>query len=362
MSKVRIGLVFGGKSGEHEVSIRSAKSIYDALNRDTYDVTLMGIDKVGGWHVIEEEKLLAGIRQIETGDNTQAIVSPQKPGRLLPHGEEMEQVDVYFPIVHGTYGEDGTVQGMCELMNAAYVGAGVLGSAVGMDKEIMKRLWVQAGLPVADWVALKSHEITDNNLRRAAKRLRYPVFVKPANLGSSVGISKAHTFNELETAAKKAALYDTKILIEAAVSGRELECSVLGNENPIASVPGEVKPMHEFYDYEAKYIDEHGAELSIPAALTKKQTAAVRKLAVSAYKAVECEGMGRVDMFLKENGDLVLLEINTLPGFTSISMYPKLWEASGVAYPDLLDRLIQLALERKAKKDALVRSYEPMEQ
>lgn len=314
MGKLRVGLVFGGRSGEHEVSVRSAESIYRNLDKNKYKIIKIKIGEDGKWD-----------------------------------GDLMKNIDVFFPIVHGTYGEDGSLQGLFELLNVAYVGAGVLGSAVGMDKDVMKRLLLQAKIQVADYVVLRKGE--------KIGEVEFPVFVKPANMGSSVGISKAHDEAELQTAINEAFEYDTKVLIEEAVSGQEVECAVLGNEKPIASVVGEVIPRHEFYDYEAKYIDENGAELIIPARLSKKLADEVRKVAVRAYRVLECSGMARVDMFVTLGGKVVVNEINTLPGFTSISMYPKLWEASGVSYGELLDKLIQLAIEIKQTRDRLKRSY-----
>jgi D-alanine-D-alanine ligase len=323
MKKLRVGLVYGGRSGEHEVSIRSAESIRNNLDKKKYQVVDIKIDKKGKWDI--------------------AI---------------LKRVDVVFPVVHGTFGEDGCLQGLLEMMDKAYVGAGVLGSAVGMDKEVMKRLFCQANIPTAKFETAKKWEVSDVLLRMIAGELKYPLFIKPANLGSSVGISKAHNMNELKTAVVEAGKYDTKILFEEAIEGREIECAVLGNRKPEASMPGEIKPTHEFYDYEAKYVDENGATLEIPAKLTKNQIKEVQEMAIRAYRALDCEGMARVDMFLKSSGKIVVNEANTLPGFTNISMYPKLWEESGLTYGKLLDRLISLAIERKQERDELVRSYQ----
>ena len=333
-----MGLVFGGRSGEHEVSVRSAASIYWALDRKKYKVELLGVDKGGGWHRIDQKWLPSGaeMKSLPSGDKT-----------LVP---QEEKVDVFFPIIHGTYGEDGCLQGMFELMDAAYVGAGVLGSAVGMDKDVQKRLLLQAGIAVAKYqVARRGEEL---------KVAKYPVFVKPANMGSSVGISKCKSRSELKKAVEQAFKYDTKVLIEEAVEGREIEVSVLGNEKPITSLAGEVIPVgHEFYDYQAKYIDEKGAKLEIPVKLSKTKTKEIQELAKKAFKVLECSGMARVDMFLRPDGKLVVNETNTLPGFTNISMYLKLWEVSGLVYGKLLDRLIELALEAKRRKDKLKRSF-----
>lgn len=339
MAKLRVGLVFGGKSGEHEVSVRSAAAIYRALDKNKYEVRLLGIDKEGGWHVVKQNWLPAGtqMKSLPSGEKT-----------IVPHEEK---VDVFFPIVHGSFGEDGCLQGLLELADAAYVGAGVLGSAVGMDKDVQKRLLMQADIPVA------KYQVWEGKMK-----LKYPVFVKPANMGSSVGISKVsnQSKSKFKKALGEAFKYDMKIVVEEAIEGRELEVAVLGNERPAASLPGEVIPKgHEFYDYEAKYIDEDGAQLDIPAKnLGKNKIEEIRKLAIKTYQTLACEGMARVDMFLRPDGEIVVNEINTLPGFTSISMYPKLWEATGLNYGDLLDRLIELAMEKHTHKLRLVRSYE----
>lgn len=342
MNKILVGLVFGGKSGEHEVSVRSAKSIFEALNKSKYEVSLLGVDKTGGWHKVDQKWLPQGgeMKSLPSGDNS-LVVQEQK-------------IDVFFPIIHGSFGEDGCLQGLLELMNVPYVGAGVLGSAVGMDKDVQKRLLMQAGIRVAKYQVIY-------DMRDKIYGLNYPVFVKPANMGSSVGISKCKSEGKLIQAIKEALKYDTKVIIEEEVKGRELEVSVLGNRNPIASVPGEVTPKgrHEFYDFEAKYLDEKGAILQIPAKnLSLSKIKEIRDFAVKTYKILECSGMARVDLFMRPNGQLVINEINTLPGFTSISMYPKLWEATGLKYSDLLDKLIELALEKKSEKDKLKRSFD----
>lgn len=319
MKKIKVGIVFGGRSSEHEVSIKSAESIFRNLDREKYTPVMVKIGKDGGcdW-------------------------------------ESLRKVDVVFPIVHGSFGEDGCLQGLLELWNIAYVGTGVLGSAVGMDKDVQKRLLMQAGIPVARYQAIY-------DLRFMNYELKYPVFVKPANMGSSVGISKVTKKVGLQKAVDEAKKYDNKVLVEEFVPRREIECAVLGD--PVigkveASVPGEVIPQgHAFYDYEAKYIDEKGAVLEIPAKLSKVKIKEVQQLAIMVFTTLGGEGMGRVDMFIKENGDLVVNEINTLPGFTNISMYPKLWEASGLSYAKLLEKLIELATERKKRQDKLVRSF-----
>jgi D-alanine-D-alanine ligase len=279
----------------------------------------------------------------------------EKDGQL--DMEKVKWAEVIFPVTHGTFGEDGCLQGLLEILDKPYVGAGVLGSAVGMDKEVMKRLLTQANIPVAKWEVAKRWEVSEMFLKMVVASLKFPVFVKPANLGSSVGITKAHDIAELRQAVQTAGQYDSKIIFEENIAGREIEVAVLGNDRPEASVPGEIKTKREFYDYQAKYVDENGAILEIPAKLPKTAIKEAQTMSIRAFRALECAGMARVDMFLTPRGRWIVNEINTLPGFTNISMYPKLWEASGLPYPKLLDRLINLALERKKLKDELKRSY-----
>lgn len=390
--KLRVGVLFGGRSGEHEVSLLSANSVLNAIDKKKYEVIPIGITKEGRWVTAEHaEELLRGSQQaalepphqrggpeLRAGDpkatsgatvlSTGAdFVMPPVPGstELQPFsgprrraGDRAIDVDVIFPVLHGTFGEDGTIQGLLELADLAYVGAGVLGSAAGMDKDVMKKLFSAAGLPIVKHVAFLrgEWERDSKNIRKLVeKQLKYPMFVKPANLGSSVGISKAHNREELAPAIDEAAKFDRKIVVEEGVGGkkekaRELECSVLGNDAPEASVPGEIVPAKEFYDYDAKYIDE-GSRLIIPAKLGKKQTRCVQEMAIAAFRAVDCAGLARVDFLMDPNNErLYVNEINTMPGFTAISMYPKLWAASGLSYPKLIDRLIDLGLERHAEK------------
>ena len=318
--KTTVAVIYGGRSGEHEISIRSAKSIKAGLDRERYDVVDYFIEKNGRW----------------------------EPGPILPEPGAQPEIDVVFPVLHGTFGEDGTVQGLLELADLAYVGAGVMASSVSMDKEIMKRICIERGLPVVEYVVF-DRDCMD---AEAAARLGYPLFVKPANLGSSVGISKVHFAAELEPALRLAAEFDRKIIVERGIEGRELECAVLGNDHPEASLPCEILPSKEFYDYEDKYLLDQ-AQFLLPAPLDSSQTAELRRLAVECYRAVGCEGMARVDFLLEAaTGKLYLNEINTIPGFTSISMYPKMWEHSGISFSALLDRLISLALERHAARKA----------
>jgi D-alanine-D-alanine ligase len=321
--KARVAVIYGGRSGEHEVSLRSAKSIMDAMDPEKYKVLHYLISKEGKW----------------------------SPRPIVPEPRANPEIDVVFPVLHGTFGEDGTIQGLLELAELPYVGAGVLASSASMDKEVMKRLAKERGLPVVDYLVMSSQDVS--NVKGVCARFAFPVFVKPANLGSSVGISKARNCEELKTALELAASYDRKVIVERGVIGREFECSVLGNSDPVAAVPCEILPSRDFYDYDDKYLLEKAGTI-IPADLSPEQTSELQRLAVECYRAVECEGMARVD-FLMESATqkLYINEINTIPGFTSISMYPKMWEYSGLAMPKLIDRLIELALERHASKKRL---------
>jgi D-alanine-D-alanine ligase len=361
--KIRVGIIFGGKSGEHEISLLSAQSVMRAIDKDKYEIVPIGITSEGRW-------LMGGdpLKALTGGQMT----LPRLLGAPLPHHtsskvsralaldtprSNVPPVDVIFPVLHGPLGEDGTVQGLLELADIPYVGAGVAASAVGMDKAMMKDIFRAHGLPVAPYLAfLRSQWNHDPTAVTAQieERIGFPCFVKPANLGSSVGISKVHDPLELDAALAEAASFDRKLVIEWAVpQAREIECSVLGNDDPIASVPGEIKPEREFYDYEAKYFDDR-TQLIIPASLSDEMTARVREMAVKAFKAIDCSGMARADFLLSaQTGELFVSEVNTIPGFTSISMYPKLWEASGIPYSELIDRLIDLALERHADKRRL---------
>ncbi len=387
VKKLRVGVLFGGRSGEHEVSLLSAASILKAIDKSKYDVVPIGITKEGKWlTAANAERLLDGKPPVEpralragdpeatagaavlargdavvvppvpVGDGGQALEAFETPRRRAE--DRAIDVDVVFPVLHGTFGEDGTIQGLLELADIAYVGAGVLGSAAGMDKDVMKRLFREAGLPIVKHLTiLRSEWEREPNVvrKKIEKALRYPVFVKPANLGSSVGISKVSERKQLAAAMDEAAKFDRKLIIEEGVGGtkgkaREIECSVLGNDAPEASVPGEIVPAADFYSYDAKYIDE-GSRLVIPARLSRAQGKQVREMAVRAFQAVDGSGLGRVDFLMEpRSGKIYVNEINTMPGFTAISMYPKLWEASGLAYPKLIDRLIQLGLERHAEK------------
>src|SRR6266851_2226764 len=391
MKKLRVGILFGGRSGEHEVSLLSAASVLNAIDKNKFEVVPIGITKEGRWLTAgEAQRMLHGQpldedRHLRAGDpeatpgaavlaSGEAVVVPPEPvhrgsgSSMVPFqtdsaparraSDRAINVDVIFPVLHGTFGEDGTIQGLLELADIPYVGAGVLGSAAGMDKDIMKSLFRAAGLPIVKHVTvLRSEwELSPNKVQKLVEsKLRYPVFVKPANLGSSVGISKARNRKELGAAIEEAARFDRKIVIEEGVGGknrkaREVECSVLGNDRPEASVPGEIVPGTEFYDYSAKYLDE-GSQLIIPAKLTKAETKKIQQLAIAAFKAVDCSGLARVDFLMDpKNRKIYVNEINTMPGFTAISMYHKLWAASGLSYPKLIERLIQLGMERHVEK------------
>jgi D-alanine-D-alanine ligase len=358
--KIRVGVVFGGRSAEHEVSLQSARNVLEALDRSKYEPVLIGIDRDGRWHLDEQTAALfqqaRPLPNLAVGaDREVALVARGEKSRLLDlaAGRELGQLDVVFPVLHGPYGEDGSVQGLCRLANLPCVGAGILGSAVGMDKDVMKRLLRDAGIPVARFLVLARGAPAD--FAAVTPALGSPVFVKPANLGSSVGISRAATAAEYRRAVAAAFTYDTKVIVEESVAGREIECAVLGNDAPAASVPGEILTGggHAFYDYDAKYTDEHGAKLVIPASLDPRVAERVRAMAVHAFSVLCCEGMARVDMFLRGDSEILVNEINTIPGFTKISMYPKLWEATGVSYQQLVDRLITLAVERHGVERAL---------
>jgi D-alanine-D-alanine ligase len=380
VKKLRIGVVYGGRSGEHEVSVASAASIIKHLDRGRYDPVPIRIEKDGRWTLADKPPSVIKAAEVIESARLQAA-RPTRPGReahLIAHpgddtvltierrdgGEQGTSavvtglgLDVIFPVLHGPYGEDGTVQGLLELANVPYVGAGVLGSAVGMDKAVMKQLFAAHGLPQVKYVVTIRREWErdgESVTARVERELGYPVFVKPANLGSSVGISKARNADELAEAVRLAAEFDRKIVIEAAVpKAREIEVAVLGNDDPEASIAGEIVPSREFYDYEAKYLDE-GSKALIPAPITDAQMQQVRSMSIAAYRAVDGAGMSRVDFLMDgETGALYLNEVNTIPGFTTISMYPKLWEATNLPYPELIDRLISLALERHAEKQHL---------
>jgi D-alanine-D-alanine ligase len=352
MDSPTVCILYGGRSGEYEVSCRSAASVAGNLDPRRYRQVLIGIDKNGRWHLQRK----ARFRRASYGQSLE-VVPASKPVSVVP-GQGLAQdcqpipADVVFPVLHGTFGEDGTVQGLLETADLPYVGAGVLGSSLAMDKEKSKEIWRQSGLPVVDFLVVR--DSSEKSAAAVLKRLQLPLFVKPATAGSSVGISKVHSEEQLRPAIAEALGFDVKAMVEGAVDAREIECAVLGNESPEAFAPGEILPNHEFYSYEAKYIDPAGATLELPADLPEKTSREIRRLAVAAFRAVECSGMARVDFFLERgSGRILLNEINTIPGFTNISMYPKMCEASGLPYPKLLDRLIRLALERHRRRRSL---------
>jgi len=369
IKKIKIGIFFGGKSGEHEVSFCSASSIIKAIDKDKYTVVPIGITKEGRWISPQDSKLALQSGKIEGKSTVILLNSPSGNALIrtdnnqrLDKSSTLERIDVIFPVLHGPYGEDGTVQGLLELANIPYVGAGVAASAISMDKDLMKIIFQQKGLPILKWLTIRRKEWQKDKekiLSSIQNGFEYPLFVKPTNLGSSVGITKVHEKEELEGAIDLASSYDRKILIEEGLEEiREIECGVLGNDELRASVAGEVRPAGEFYDYNSKYIDKE-TQLIVPADLPDGVSQEVQEIALRAFIAVDAAGMARVDFFVsKKENKIYLSEINTIPGFTSVSMYPRLWEASGISYPDLIDRLIQLALERHQDKNKNKTSYE----
>lgn len=372
MKKLRVAVLYGGRSGEHEVSLQSAASVIHYLDRDRFEIVPVAIDKQGRWN-LNDISLLEGKKSLPVFKDAPKVVLPPHPSEsdggsaLIRLGEsgEARGIDVVFPVMHGPLCEDGTIQGLLELADLPYVGCGVLASAIAMDKEMAKRVARDAGIPIVPYVSLK-HEVWKKERQQLAKsiaeQLGYPVFVKPANLGSSVGVHKVREPGGLGAALEDAFNYDRKVLVEAAVNAREIEVSVLENleagADPLVSIPGEIDPAHEFYSYEAKYLDEQGAGLIIPAKLNPEETKRAQDIARRVFIALECEGMARVDLFLdRTSGEFFFNELNTIPGFTSISMYPKLWEASGIGYRELLSRLVDLALSRHEKKKTLLREF-----
>ncbi|WP_217587288.1 D-alanine--D-alanine ligase [Lentibacillus saliphilus] len=362
MKKKKVGIIFGGKSAEHEVSLQSAKNIVDAIDTEKYDVVLLGIDKQGKWHLNDPSSYLLNAEnpkliQLNKSNDPVAVVPGALDGQMIHanDGDALDQLDVVFPIVHGTLGEDGSLQGMLRIADLPFVGPSVLGSSICMDKDITKQLLAAADINVAKGLTYTHAQKAAINYETAADALGTPMFIKPANQGSSVGVSKVSTKAEFDQAIDEAFDYDHKVVIEESIIGREIECSVLGNAEPMASLPGEILPQTEFYSYESKYIDEKGAELAIPAELSADDVTRIQETAVKAFQTLQCEGLARVDFFLTEAGDIYVNEVNTLPGFTKISMYPKLWEISGLPYTDLISKLIELAIERH-EADAKLKS------
>lgn len=364
--KMRVGVIFGGRSGEHEVSLRSAESVINAIDKSRYEVVPIGITQEGRWLVSGDAKNMLPQTVMASNNHQQVAIigDPTRQGLTRLDRGTSESLDVVIPVLHGTYGEDGTIQGLLEMASVPYVGCGVLASATGMDKVVMKQLFTQAGLTVIEyeWFLRSSWEENQQAIiKQISRRLGFPVFVKPANLGSSVGISKAKDKEELRAAINDAARYDRRIIVERAVVGREIEVSILGNEHPAASLPGEIITGHEFYDYEDKYVDT-ASRTDVPARLPKKVIERIQRDGVKAFQAIDGSGLARVDFFVeRETNRVIINEINTMPGFTSISMYAKMWEASGISYTELIDRLIALAIERHRDRSRNLTSYKPRE-
>ena len=360
MKKIRVAVIFGGRSAEHEVSLQSARNVIESLNKDLYEPVLIGIDRSGRWFLNENSMQLLHsdnpkMIQLAEKKNEVALTPTGKSRKLinLDNNESAGDIDVIFPVLHGPYGEDGTIQGLAKMANVPCVGAGITGSAIGMDKDVMKRLLRDAGIPICKFITLTENILPDYPYEKIVNELGIPFFIKPANLGSSVGISLVHDAVAFKEAVTEAFSYDLKVIVEEEIKGREIECAVLGNENPAASVAGEILPSDEFYSYNAKYIDEKGAVLEIPAKLTDKLLKRVREISVRTFKILECRGMARVDMFITPDEKIIINEINTIPGFTKISMYPKLWAYTGISYSELTDKLIRLAIEDFRKRGKL---------
>lgn len=359
---IKVAVIFGGRSAEHKVSLRSAKNIVAALDSTKYEPVLIGIDNDGQWHYHGDAMQLLHSddpSKIEMNAVMPVILSQNSDQHSIVSetGEMINSIDVIFPVLHGTYGEDGAIQGFAKLANLACVGPGILGSAIGMDKDVMKRLLRDAGIGIADFVTARSSNPKEFTYSQVSKQFGTTLFVKPANMGSSVGISKVVSESDFEKALDLAFQFDNKVIIEEQIVGREIECSVLGNDHPRVSIPGEIIPVDGFYSYERKYLDEHGAALEIPAKLTEEQTKAIQDIALQTYTCLELEGMSRVDVFLKENDQIIVNEVNTLPGFTEISMYPSLWEHEGKSIETLVDELIQYAIKKHKQLNSLSVKY-----
>lgn len=360
MNKLGVGILFGGKSAEHEVSLQTARNVVDAIDKDKYDITLIGIDKIGKWYLCNNSHFLISendpsLIKLNTGSNLVSLLPFKSENQLITQtSQNLPHLDVVFPLLHGTFGEDGTIQGLLKLAHIPYVGADVLGSAIAMDKDVTKRLLKEAGIPITNFKTVhKNNDIPEFEKIRNVFGL--PFFVKPANAGSSIGVSKIRSIDEYEKAVSLAFSYDNKILIEKAVAGREIEFSILGNQNdPIVSLPGEIIVNDDFYSYDAKYINSTGSSSQIPANIPEDITKKMQEMAIKTYKTLSCEGMARVDMFLTKDAEIFVNEINTIPGFTKISMYPKLWAASGISYAELIDRLIDLAIKRHLRDQKLL--------
>jgi D-alanine-D-alanine ligase len=359
-NKIRVAVLFGGRSAEHEVSLQSARNVIDAIDKDRYETVLIGIDRSGGWFLNENSMSLLHsdnpqLIALNKSNRSISLVPGDTSGRLvdLQNPASIASIDVIFPVLHGPYGEDGSVQGLAKLANVPCVGSDILGSAIGMDKDVSKRLLRDAGIPVARHICVKRHDLCDALPEKIEQTFGFPVYVKPANMGSSVGVVKVAKAADLIPAIHIALQYDPKILIEASINGREIECAVLGNDEPIVSIAGEIETDDGFYSYEKKYIDAAAAVLKIPAKLEPGDLEGLQAIALKSFQVLETRGMARVDMFLTADGEIYVNEINTIPGFTAISMYPKLWQASGISYKDLIDRLIRLAIEEYESKASL---------
>ncbi|MDO8240447.1 MAG: D-alanine--D-alanine ligase [Candidatus Moranbacteria bacterium] len=351
--KIKLAIIFGGKSAEHEVSIKSARNIIQASDKKKYELIILGVSKAGEWFQFEEADMLSSRNVFASKRKKAVTVHAEKNGMVVQSNSKKTKIEVVFPIIHGTFGEDGTLQGMLKAYGVPFVGPSILGSAVGMDKDVAKRLMREVGIPVSKFLVYRKKQASELSFEKIKKALGIPFFVKPANLGSSVGISKVKNKNDFGQAIKDAFAYDNKIIIEEAVMGKEIECSVMGNENPMASALGEIIPSHDFYSYKAKYLDKKGATTAIPANIPPEVAKKIQALAIQTFEVLCCEGMGRVDFFLTKNNKIFVNEINTIPGFTSVSMYPKLWEHSGVTYAELIDRLIGFAIERHKMENKL---------
>lgn len=357
MGKLRVGVIFGGRSAEHEVSLQSAKNIVDALDRERFDPVLIGIDKEGRWHLNDASDYLLNqespaLIALNRSNRELAVVPGKAEQQLVETGSRqlLDHVDVIFPIVHGTQGEDGCLQGLLRMADIPFVGSDVLGSAICMDKDVSKRLLRDAGIAITPFVTLTRANAARTPFAEAQRKLGLPLFIKPANMGSSVGVSKVEDEAAYDEAVRLALAFDDKVLVESAVKGREIECAVLGNEQPIASGCGEIVVGSGFYSYDSKYIDEDAAKVVVPADIPAEASERIRRLAVDAFLALECSGLARVDVFLTESGEVLVNELNSLPGFTRVSMYPKLWQAAGMTYGELVSRLIDLAIERHAAR------------
>lgn len=358
-SKINVAIVFGGRSTEHAISLLSAQNVYNYLDKDKYNPILIGIDKSGQWHYNEEHMHLlnsndASKIKMEATPSPVLLSQNTNEKKLISSqtNKTISEIDVIFPVLHGTYGEDGSIQGLAKLANIPVVGCGILGSAIGMDKDIMKRVLRDSNINVAPWITIRNNSSNISYLE-VKDILGSEVFIKPANLGSSVGVSYCKSEETFEKSLDYALKYDHKVIIEKKILGREIECAVLGNSNPKASIPGEIIPQDGFYSFENKYLDENGAVLKIPADLTDNQVSKIQALSLETYSVLECRGMSRIDMFMTENEDLIINEINTIPGFTNISMYPKLWEHTGVTQKELISKLIELAIDEHQRNNYL---------